>query len=96
MFITNKLSIHKVSECNFSPKFNFKGRIMITSKDNQIVKHIKSLSQKKYRDEYEEYIVEGLKMSLEAINYSEICYVVVSQEFEKQDEYNTLKKEITK
>ena len=35
---------------------------MITSKSNEYIKHIKSLSQKKYRDEYREYIVEGIKL----------------------------------
>ena len=31
----------------------------ITSLDNKLVKHISSLHQKKYRDMYKEFIIEG-------------------------------------
>lgn len=41
---------------------------MITSKTNELIKHIKSLHQKKYRDEFGEYFVEGKKLVLEAID----------------------------
>ena len=40
----------------------------ITSKDNDTIKHIKKLKEKKFRDEYKEFIVEGIKMIEEAIN----------------------------
>mgnify|MGYP004696859613 FL=1 len=40
---------------------------MIISKTNEYIKHVKSLSEKKYRDEYEEYVVEGIKLVNEAI-----------------------------
>lgn len=40
---------------------------MIISKTNDYIKHIKSLSQKKYRDEYHEYVIEGIKLVKEAI-----------------------------
>ena len=40
---------------------------MITSRSNEYIKHIKSLSQKKYRDEYHEFIVEGIKLVKEAL-----------------------------
>lgn len=39
----------------------------ITSKDNSLIKHIKKLKEKKYRNEYNEYIVEGAKIISEAI-----------------------------
>lgn len=39
----------------------------ISSKDNKIIKHLKKLKEKKYRDEYQEYTVEGLKLINEAI-----------------------------
>ena len=39
----------------------------ITSKDNETIKHIKKLKEKKYREEYKEFIVEGIKMIEEAI-----------------------------
>ena len=35
---------------------------VITSKDNSIIKHIKKLKEKKYRDENNEYIIEGIKL----------------------------------
>ena len=40
----------------------------ISSKDNNLIKHIKKLKEKKYRDEYNEFIIEGIKMVKEAIN----------------------------
>ena len=40
---------------------------IISSKDNEIVKHIKKLKDKKYRDENNEYIVEGVKLVEEAV-----------------------------
>lgn len=42
--------------------------MVITSKDNELVKHIKKLKEKKYREEYGEFIIEGTKMIEEAIN----------------------------
>lgn len=39
----------------------------ITSKDNEFVKHIKKLKDKKYRDESNEYVIEGIKLVKEAI-----------------------------
>lgn len=39
----------------------------ITSKDNEFIKHVKKLKEKKYRDEYGEFIIEGIKMIEEAI-----------------------------
>lgn len=41
--------------------------MIITSKDNETIKHIRKLKEKKYRDEYGEYIVEGTKLINEAI-----------------------------
>lgn len=54
---------------------------MITSKENQIVKYIKALSQKKYRDLNQEYIVEGIKMIKEAIeNQENISKLIICDE----------------
>ena len=36
--------------------------MLITSKDNELIKHLKKLKEKKYREEYSEFIVEGIKM----------------------------------
>ena len=41
--------------------------MIITSKDNELIKNIKKLKDKKYRDERNEFIVEGIKMVGEAI-----------------------------
>ena len=50
----------------------------ITSKDNSVIKHIKRLKEKKYRNEYGEFIIEGLKLIKEAIQESaDIKYIVV-------------------
>lgn len=40
---------------------------VITSKDNETVKEVKKLSNKKYRDEKDEFIIEGIKLIKEAI-----------------------------
>lgn len=40
---------------------------IISSKDNELVKHIKKLKDKKYRDESNEYIIEGVKLIEEAV-----------------------------
>ena len=39
----------------------------ITSKDNELIKHIIKLKDKKYRDESNEYVVEGVKLVEEAV-----------------------------
>jgi TrmH family RNA methyltransferase len=39
----------------------------ITSKDNELIKHIRKLKDKKYRDESNEYVVEGVKIVEEAV-----------------------------
>ena len=40
---------------------------VITSKDNEVIKNIRKLKEKKYRDVQHSYIVEGIKMIREAI-----------------------------
>lgn len=39
----------------------------ITSKENEFVKHVKKLKDKKYRDMSKEYVIEGIKLVAEAI-----------------------------
>ena len=71
---------------------------LITSKDNEVIKNIRKLKEKKYRDINNEYIVEGLKMLKEAIvENAEIKLIVVCEEF-LQDGCidNKLKYEIAK
>lgn len=43
---------------------------VISSKDNEFVKHLKKLKEKKYRDMSQEYIIEGIKLIKEAIEES--------------------------
>ena len=40
---------------------------VISSKDNELIKHIRKLKDKKYRDESNEYVVEGVKLVEEAV-----------------------------
>ena len=40
---------------------------IISSKDNDFVKHIKKLKEKKYRDLNQEFVIEGIKLIKEAI-----------------------------
>ena len=61
---------------------------LITSKTNELIKHVKSLLQKKYRDEYGEYIVEGIKMVKEAIlEKQEISHIIVSENLPESFEF---------
>lgn len=54
---------------------------IITSKDNEIVKSIKKLKDKKYRDEAGLYVIEGIKMLEEAIEEKvKIKKIVICEE----------------
>lgn len=58
---------------------------MITSKNNELIKYIKSLHQKKFRDEYGEFFVEGIKLVEEAISEKlEISKIVICEEIFKE------------
>ena len=50
---------------------------LITSKDNEIVKHIKKLADKKYRDQNNCYIIEGIKLVEEAIQEDALIEKIV-------------------
>lgn len=50
---------------------------IITSKDNEIIKNIRKLKEKKYRDLNNEYIVEGIKMIREAISEEAVIKLIV-------------------
>ena len=70
---------------------------LITSKDNEIVKHIKKLADKKYRDQENCYIIEGIKLLEEAIQEkAKIKKIVICEELAKISEISkNLMKEIT-
>ena len=53
----------------------------ISSKENEFIKHIKKLKDKKYRDKNNEYIVEGIKLVEEAIQEkAKIKQIVICEE----------------
>lgn len=53
----------------------------ITSKENKLIKHIIKLKEKKYRKEYNEYIIEGVKIVEEAIQEkAKIKQIIISEE----------------
>lgn len=54
--------------------------MIITSKDNEIIKNIKKLKEKKYR--LDSYIVEGIKMVKEAISENqEMALIAIREDF---------------
>jgi len=50
---------------------------IITSKDNENIKYIKKLKEKKYRDQNGEYIIEGVRIIEEAINEAALIKTIV-------------------
>ena len=61
----------------------------ITSKDNETIKHIRKLKEKKYRDEYGEYVIEGIKLINEAIEENaNIKTILVCDNCKKQEKIN--------
>lgn len=58
----------------------------ISSKDNEFIKHVKKLKDKKYRDLNNEYIIEGIKLVGEAIQENaKIKQIVICEECEKSE-----------
>lgn len=62
--------------------------MIITSKDNETIKSIKKLKEKKYRTE--SFIVEGIKMVKEALEQAEVEKVIVSETFSSSDDFKSL------
>ena len=50
---------------------------IITSKDNENIKSIKKLKERKYRDLNNEYIIEGIKILKEAIQEKAVIKKIV-------------------
>lgn len=66
-------------------------REVITSSQNKIIKQIKSLHAKKYRDNLQQYIIEGYKLIDEALQYDKpFSLVLFSDEAVKSEEGNRL------
>jgi TrmH family RNA methyltransferase len=62
--------------------------MIITSKDNETIKSIKKLKEKKYRTE--SFIVEGIKMVKEALEQAEVEKIIVSETFSNSDDFKCL------
>lgn len=59
---------------------------VITSKDNEIIKSIRKLKEKKYRDMTNTYLVEGMKLIKEAMEENaRIKQIVVCEDCIKED-----------
>ena len=59
---------------------------VISSKDNEFIKHIKKLKDKKYRDINKEFIIEGIKLLKEAIEENaNIKQIVICDNCENSD-----------
>lgn len=65
---------------------------IITSGDNKLIKHVKSLQDKKYRNQYNEYIIEGMKIVEEAIENNEaIESIIVCEELLDTENLDNIK-----
>ena len=59
---------------------------IISSKDNEIVKQIKKLKDKKYRDTENTYVIEGIKLVKEALQENaKIKQIVLCDDCEKAE-----------
>lgn len=57
---------------------------IITSKDNEVIKSIRKLKDKKYREQENKYLVEGIKLIEEALDEdADIDTIVVCEDCEK-------------
>lgn len=69
----------------------------ITSKDNEFIKHVKKLKEKKYRDLNNEFVIEGIKLIKEAIQEkAKIKQIIICEECENSDISKDLTYEIAK
>ena len=58
----------------------------ITSKENEFIKHVKKLKDKKYRDISSEYVIEGIKLVAEAIQEkASIKQIVLCDDCERNE-----------
>ena len=63
---------------------------VITSKDNDLIKHIKKLKDKKYRDENNEFIIEGTNLIEEAVKEkAKIKKIIICEDTTKTYEIPT-------
>ena len=65
----------------------------ITSKDNEFIKHVKKLKDKKFRDIHNEFLIEGIKIVKEAIQENAMIKQIIICEECKETE--NISKELT-
>lgn len=72
--------------------------MVITSKDNETIKQLKKLKEKKYRDQENCYLIEGIKLIKEAIQENaKIKLIIICDDCKQENELETeLKYEIAK
>ena len=63
--------------------------MLYTSTDNKYIKHIKKLNQKKYRDEYNEFLIEGEHLVLEAYKHRLLKELILEEESNFKLDVNT-------
>jgi len=64
--------------------------LVISSKENDTIKRIKKLKEKKYRDEFSKYIIEGIKIVYEAIeNNADIDSIIICEELLNNNSTNS-------
>ncbi|MCL2861301.1 MAG: RNA methyltransferase [Firmicutes bacterium] len=60
---------------------------LITSKDNDLIKHVRSLSDKKTRKEFFEFVVEGARWIYDALNINNVECVSILLKNSKKNEF---------
>ncbi|HPL54878.1 MAG TPA: RNA methyltransferase [Bacillota bacterium] len=64
---------------------------VIKSSSNNLIKYIKSLRIKKFRDKYGEFMIEGEKLLAEALNYkASVSMVLLSRNYWEKGRHETL------
>lgn len=59
--------------------------MIITSKDNALVKHINKLKEKKYRYSFNEYVIEGERLVFDALKYNQNFKHILIQQGKTQN-----------
>ena len=65
--------------------------MVYTSINNDIIKKIKKLQQKKYRDEYNKFLVEGEHLVLEAIKANAVDFIILEENYSFDTNEKTIK-----
>ncbi len=69
--------------------------LVISSKENDTIKRIKKLKEKKYRDEYSKFLIEGIKIVNEAFdNNANIENIIICEELLESNNSNSQLKEL--